>query len=132
MPSHSPERTLTQLDVTRLSRRLQNNKSSLLIDWLDVATVVEATEVPADLITMNTLFTVEDLPSGETKTLRLCYPEDADPAQGSISVLSPVGASLLGLNVGDTAVWHSPQGKEHMAVVKQVLFQPEASGDYAL
>ncbi|MBP9907416.1 MAG: GreA/GreB family elongation factor [Rhodoferax sp.] len=126
------ERTLTQLDVARLSRRLPNDKSSPLVDWLDEATVVEATQVPDDLITMNSLFMVEDLQSGETKNIKICYPESADPAHGNISVLSPVGASFLGRRVGETVVWRSPQGKEHSALVKQVLFQPEACGDYAL
>lgn len=133
MPSHSQaERTLTQLDVTRLTRRLHNSGSSQLIDWLDDATVVESTEVPADLITMNSLFTVQDPQSGLMRQLRLCYPEGADPALGHISVLSPAGASLLGLRVGEMAVWRSPQGQAHAALVTEVLFQPEASGDYAL
>lgn len=126
------ERTLTQLDIARLSRRLLNDRSSQLVDWLDEATVVEATQVPDDLITMNSLFTVEDLQSGETKNIKICYPESTDPAHGSISVLSPAGASFLGRRVGETVVWRNPQGKEHSAVVKKVLFQPEACGDYAL
>ena len=50
--------------------------------------------------------------------------------QGFISVLSPLGASLLGLRVGDVAQWRTPRGEERMARVVEVLFQPEASGDY--
>lgn len=126
------ERTLTQLDVARLSRRLQSSTSSVLTDCLDEAAVVEPAQVSPDLITMNSLFTVEDLRTGETKKLMLCYPEDADPAKGYISVFSPAGTSFLGMRVGETAAWRSPQGQEHHALVKEVLFQPEASGDYTL
>jgi regulator of nucleoside diphosphate kinase len=45
-------------------------------------------------------------------------------------VLSPLGGSLLGLRVGDVAQWHTPRGEERMVRVVEVLFQPEASGDY--
>lgn len=126
------ERMLTQLDVARLSRRLQSDRLSALVDCLEEAAVVEPTEIPHDVITMNSLFTVRDQQSGETRNLKLCYPEGADLTQGWISVFSPAGASFLGLRMGETAIWLSPQGQEHRALVTQVLFQPEASGDYTL
>jgi regulator of nucleoside diphosphate kinase len=47
-----------------------------------------------------------------------------------VSVLSPIGLSLLGQQVGATARWESPDGTERMAEVEAILFQPEASGDY--
>lgn len=64
------------------------------------------------------------------RTLTICYPGDAEPTLGFISVLSPVGASLLGLSVGATAHWHTPTGDVCTAEVAALLFQPEASGDY--
>ena len=62
----------------------------------------------------------------------LCDPDDAEPSQGFISVLSPLGASLLGLRAGDVARWRTPVGQERMARIVDVLFQPEASGDYTI
>jgi regulator of nucleoside diphosphate kinase len=59
-----------------------------------------------------------------------CYPDDAEPSQGFISVLSPLGASLLGLQAGDVAQWRTPFGEQRTARIVEVLFQPEASGDY--
>jgi regulator of nucleoside diphosphate kinase len=44
--------------------------------------------------------------------------------------LTPVGASLLGLQVGAVARWQSPIGEPCAAEVLAILFQPEASGDY--
>lgn len=60
----------------------------------------------------------------------LCYPQDAEPAAGFISVLSPVGISLLGLWAGDVARWQTPHGEECAAVIESIQFQPEATGDY--
>jgi regulator of nucleoside diphosphate kinase len=70
--------------------------------------------------------------TGLQQTLTICYPDDAEPQAGFVSVLSPVGCSLLGLRVGDVAHWHPPHGADGAARVLAVLFQPEASGDYTL
>ena len=64
------------------------------------------------------------------QVLTVCYPEDAEPAAGFISVLSPVGISLLGLKTGDIAKWLTPTGEECAAEIAAILFQPEATGDY--
>jgi len=57
---------------------------------------------------MNSQVLLKDLPTGRSRKLTLCYPADADPAAGFISVFSPVGSSLLGLHVGNTAHWRTP------------------------
>ena len=64
------------------------------------------------------------------QVLTLCYPQDAEPAAGFISVLSPVGISLLGLRVGDMAKWQTPHGEECSATIESIQYQPEATGDY--
>jgi regulator of nucleoside diphosphate kinase len=73
---------------------------------------------------------VRFLDDGIKRKLTLCYPEDADPQSGFVSVLSPIGLSLLGEQVGSTVRWESPDGRLRMADVDAMLFQPEASGDY--
>jgi regulator of nucleoside diphosphate kinase len=72
-----------------------------------------------------------DHASGERSKVTLCYPADAEPADGFISVLSPLGWSLLGRCVGQVARWSIPSGGERAAEVLAILFQPEASGDYS-
>ena len=62
--------------------------------------------------------------------LTLCYPRDAEPGSGLVSVLSPFGLSLPGRHVGASVRWRSPDGSERRAEVDAILFQPEASGDY--
>ena len=55
-----------------------------------------------------------------------------EPAAGFVSAPSPLGAGLLGLRAGDTARWRTPDGQEASAEIVEVLFQPEASGDYLM
>jgi regulator of nucleoside diphosphate kinase len=78
---------------------------------------------------MNTQVLVQDPRGGAPYALTICYPEDARPAEGRISVLSPLGGSLLGLQAGATARWRSASGQGGAARILAVLFQPEAHGD---
>ena len=124
------ERVLTDLDFSRLSKLLAHQLPPSLADLLASAEVTTSREVPSDVVTMYSRLELVDLHTGRRQTLTVCYPGDAEPAAGFISVLSPVGNSLLGLKVGDVARWHTPNGDECAAEVAAILFQPEATGDY--
>ncbi|WP_138518450.1 GreA/GreB family elongation factor [Limnobacter alexandrii] len=123
------ERWINELDLARISK-LNTSLPPELLEAIDDAEVTTPQEMPSDVITMNSLFTIVETESGHSKKLMLCYPSDAEPAKGCVSVLSPVGASLLGRKAGTLAQWASPNGEQHFAMVKEILFQPEASGDY--
>ncbi|SCX67524.1 GreA/GreB family elongation factor [Variovorax sp. EL159] len=124
------ERTLTELDVARLNKLNGSQLPPALADLLDLAEVLPSREVPADIVTMYSQIEVEDLATQQTQKITLCYPGDAEPASGFISVLSPVGIGLLGVKAGTLARWQMPNGAEGAARVVAILFQPEASGDY--
>ncbi|MGE0100384.1 MAG: GreA/GreB family elongation factor [Hydrogenophaga sp.] len=126
------ERLLTELDHARLSHLGGVHALPELAEVLDSTDLVASREVPSDVVTMYSQVVIEDLDSHKRHKLTLCYPDDAEPHQGFISVLSPVGASLLGLRVGATARWRTPNGDACAAEIVSLLFQPEASGDYSL
>lgn len=126
------ERTLTELDFTRLSKLPDGRLSPELANLLSTAEVLGSRDVPADTITMYSQVELVDLHTRRRQKLTVCYPDDAEPSAGFISVLSPVGRSLLGLQVGTVARWQTPSGEEGAAEVVAILFQPEASGDYVL
>ena len=128
-------RTVTELDHVRihsLVRRQGGMVTGDIAEVIDNADLVRSQEVPANVVTMYSQVLVADVHSGEQRTLTLCYPADTDPTAGFISVLSPVGSSLLGLPVGAIASWTAPDGTRVAAQVQDILFQPEASGDYVL
>jgi regulator of nucleoside diphosphate kinase len=134
------DRTLTDLDHARLENlirrdlhdRLAPSDAQQLEETLDACTVVPARQVPPDVVTLYSQVLLRDHTSGERTPLTLCCPTDAAPADGFISVLSPLGWSLLGLRVGDVARWSTPSGIERSADVLDILFQPEASGVYSM
>lgn len=138
MESLTFERTLTELDHVRLTKLLQRNDRGGLpatlaasaADLLDTADIVPSRQVPPDLVTMYSRVQLLDPATGECSTVTVTYPADADPGTGLVSVLSPLGQSLLGLPVGATARWITPTGEEQHARILALLFQPEASGNY--
>ncbi|MEO9101102.1 MAG: GreA/GreB family elongation factor [Burkholderiaceae bacterium] len=136
-------RILTETDHVRIFNLLQRESRrgvghNAIADLIDSAELVSPQHVPPDVITMGSrlLVAVDGLPSGPPaeavayRELTLCYPEDADPAAGKLSVLTPAGACLLGRKVGDVARWSTPEGGHGSATIVAVLFQPEANGDY--
>jgi regulator of nucleoside diphosphate kinase len=140
MEALAHERILTQLDHLRLSKlihRLAGGEGTAVPTpdvegLLDSAMLVAPRDVCANVVTMYSQVLLSDPASGRQRKLTLCYPWDADPAAGFVSVLSPVGSSLLGLRVGATAHWRTPVGEVGAADVLAILFQPEASGDYTM
>lgn len=72
-----------------------------------------------------------DLDSNRTMKFRLVYPEEANFRQGKLSVLSPLGSALIGYRKGDEISFRVPAGKKRVRI-ENILFQPEASGDYAM
>ena len=72
-----------------------------------------------------------DQDTHEEMVYTLVFPQAADVTQSKISVLAPIGTAMLGYRSGDTFMWQVPDGVRRLQV-KQVLYQPEASGDFHL
>jgi regulator of nucleoside diphosphate kinase len=131
------ERTLTELDHARLTRLTRNRPAAArpgdddpLVQALDDAALVPSQTIAGDVVTMYSKVLLKDLETSRRQRLTICYPHEAEPASGWVSVLSPVGASLLGLRVGDEARWTLPSGEQGAGRLEAILFQPESSGDY--
>lgn len=137
------ERTIyvTDYDLQRLEHLLESAGEqrsardrgylSELENELSRAKVVDPKEIPSDVVTMNSRVRIIDLDTAEESVLTLVFPHQADIAAGRISILSPVGTALLGYHAGDAIEWPVPSGTKRIRI-EEVLYQPEASGDYHL
>ena len=103
----------------------------LLAKELDRAKIIEASEIPEKIVTMNTRLIFRDLDDDSTMEVTIVFPIDANINKGKISVFSPIGTALLGYSEGDTIEWKVPAGITRIRIEK-VLYQPEASGEFNL
>jgi regulator of nucleoside diphosphate kinase len=131
---------ITQYDMERLKglideAKRQDQRKNEYLESLEAelahCQLVTSTEVPPDVVTMNSKACLVDLDTQEEMVYTLVFPQDADIAQFRISVLAPIGTAMLGYRVGDVFTWKVPDGVRRLKV-EQVLYQPEASGDYHL
>lgn len=87
-----------------------------LRDKLGRAEVIDCTKVEPDRVVFGTVVSLLDLDTDQEISYQLLGPEEADVKSGSISVLSPLGRSLIGKEVGDEVLAHTPGGKREFEV----------------
>ena len=96
---------------------------------LERARVVPSREVSRRVVTMHSEVVLLDLDSRQEFTCTLSYPEESDADTGRISVLAPVGTAILGYREGTVVEWPVPAGTRRLRI-EQILYQPEAAGDF--
>ncbi|MBQ9537547.1 MAG: transcription elongation factor GreA [Desulfovibrionaceae bacterium] len=72
---------------------------------------VNLDELSGDKVVFGCTVELEDVENGEKKTYSILGPDEADPAKGSISFVSPVGKALLGKEEGDEVTINIPRGR---------------------
>ena len=112
-----PSIVVSQRDVARLEALLeapqwrQNPAANALIGELARAEVREDADMPAGVVGMHSRVECVDEHGGERHELTLVYPQEADVDAGKVSILAPVGSALLGLSVGQSIDWATPEGR---------------------
>lgn len=130
---------ISSFDKQRLMRLLRTGAASGeareeledLVTEIERGAEVQPQEIPPDVVTMNSTVRVTDVDSGSTHVYTIVFPADADYEKGKISILAPLGTALLGYRVGDTVNWQVPRGVRRLKI-EEILYQPEAAGDFHL
>lgn len=89
-----------------------------LKDKLSRAEVIDCSAVNTSRVVFGTVVELLDLDTDEEVSYQLLGPEEADVKKGSISVLSPIGRSMLGKEVGDEVEVVTPGGKREFEVIE--------------
>lgn len=127
-------------DHERLTRLAYSAPASLgdaaeeLLAELDRAKVRPQAALPSDVVRIGSLVTFRAA-AAETRTVRLVFPGQADITEGRISVLTPIGAALIGLAEGQSMSWDDRSGRRHDLTVLSVsdpdapeAVMPQAAG----
>jgi regulator of nucleoside diphosphate kinase len=108
-------------DRSQLLQLLANAHGAAAGPQLDIelerARVLPLSEVPGDVVVMNSEVEYEDLASRRRRRLQLVYPKDADSNAGRISVLTPLGCALIGLRADQAIDWDMPGGTRRLRVI---------------
>lgn len=121
-----PKIILAQSEADRLSAlATQMEQSSplateLLLDEIDRAEILADRHVPATVVRMGSVVEFLDEAHGARRTVQLVYPSDADIGAGRISILTPVGAGLIGLSAGAEIQWPDREGRERSLRILKV------------
>jgi regulator of nucleoside diphosphate kinase len=93
-----------------------------LLEEIERADLRAPAEMPKGVVTLGSEVTYRQ--DERTQTVRIVAPEDADIERRQISVLTPVGAALLGLTVGQKISWEMPDKRVAVLEVAAVR-QPD-------
>jgi len=88
-----------------------------LKDKLSRAEVIDCTEVNCSRAVFGTVVTMLDLDEDIEVTYQLLGPEESDVNKGIISVVSPLGKSILGKEVGDEVKVVTPGGMREFEII---------------
>ena len=107
------------------------NKLKHMLHGLNPTTLPGPTDVPADVVTMNSRIQVEFQGTQKMQDMHVVYPDQADAAQRRISIFSPLAMAVLGRRQGERVSLSTPTRTVNIRIDK-ILYQPQAAGDFAL
>jgi regulator of nucleoside diphosphate kinase len=115
---------LTAAHATAEARRVVD----FLVDELSRARVVESDRIAPNVVTMHSEVVFRDEETGRERAVTLVYPNEHAGHDGALSVLSPLGAALIGMSEGQTISFETSDGRARHVSVVRVLSQPKVDG----
>ena len=115
-PSDLPPISMTAEDRQRLgslaeaAAEIFPRTADFLTREIERAQVVAAPPHPRAFVTMGSTVDFQDDLTAQVRRVTLVYPEEADVGAGKVSVLTPVGAALIGLSPGQSIDFQTPSG----------------------
>lgn len=136
-PSDPDRLIINRRDLERLgpycgSHEQAEGVAEYLRQALSSAMTIAPQGVPPNVVTMNSRVRIRSTADGESDLCVLCYPGEEDAEEDGVrrlSVLSPLGAALLGVVEGSTVRVIGPRRRTF--VVEAIEYQPERAGVFA-
>ncbi len=106
-----------EFEAAKERQALVEGKINDLHSKLGQCEIVEVSEGSVDRVIFGSTVDLEDLDTGEEARYRLVGPYEADLAQGTISVTSPIGQALIGKEAGDDVRVQTPGGVKNLEIL---------------
>ena len=104
------------LSIERRSPEL----SKLVLDEINRAEIHERDALPPDVAAIGSEVEFLDVDKGATRQVKLVLPAEADIEAGRVSILTSVGAGLIGLRKGQSIDWPCPSGRPRVLRILNV------------
>ncbi|MGB7395908.1 MAG: GreA/GreB family elongation factor [Pricia sp.] len=88
-----------------------------LLNELESARILDENDMPNDVIRFNTNVTIVSK-NGWHKKFKLVMPGNSDVNKNKISILTPMGAAVMGYAEGDDILWEFPSGEQKLTIEK--------------
>lgn len=85
--------------------------AAMLLAEIDRAEIHSADTLPADVVTLGSHVEFIDDGSHSRRSVQIVLPAEADIEAGRVSVMTPVGAGLIGLSAGQSIEWPDLEGR---------------------
>jgi regulator of nucleoside diphosphate kinase len=131
------KKIFTKFNYERLRSIINNNESladedtskvNLVKYHLKHAKLVNPTDIRPNVITMNSTFSLKNIGNGKKEICSLVFPDEQYNDETKINIFSEIGAQVLGSSIG-TVIKASPRENKYY-VIEDILYQPEAAGDF--
>ncbi len=131
---------LSRLDYARIkkcindakkSKSITDNEAESLLNELESAKIVEPGAIPPNVVTMNSVIKISFLKHKKQVQFQIVYPDQANLKENKISIFSPIATALIGYRTGDEIEWIVPAGLTKIRI-DEIIYQPEAAGDFNL
>ncbi len=106
--------------ISSFERESANPVLEYLERELGRAHILISSEPVPNVVTMHSTLTFEDMETGQKHRVTLVYPHEANITKGNISILSPIGAALIGMYVGQSITWYTPNKQSRVLKVLEV------------
>lgn len=100
------------LDAAREAQGMTMGKIREIEATLKVAVVIDQSEENKGRVQIGSKVSLEETDSGKVVKYQLVEPNEANPLASKISIVSPVGASILGRELGDSVTVKTPRGEQ--------------------
>jgi regulator of nucleoside diphosphate kinase len=132
------QRVITSVDRFRLGNLLDCRETRPLANaevldelaWrLEEAVAVPPQKLSADVVSMNSIVKLIDVRAKREMLCAVVYPAELDLVDNGVSVLGPIGAALVGNEVGDLVEWWDGENAGRWRIA-EIVRQPEQDGDF--
>ncbi len=131
---------INSLDYARIKKCISDAKqfksinsveAERLMTELNSAKIVEPQSMPSNVVSMNSIVKLSFLNNNKQIQFQIVYPNQANIKENKISIFSPIATALIGYQVKDEIEWIVPAGLTKIRI-DEIIYQPEAAGDFDL